>query len=125
MWLGDGKNIWACQAYGKKRVRVVGFDTWTLFNDDKQVTCDISRVLFASAEYSRAFDVDYQTPFSWSQFKSFYSSDRVNEKEKSIVVDCQYKKGDELFSYGKGKTKLFFNENGNSFNVSSDFEITE
>ena len=122
IWLCDGTSVWVCQAYGNKRVRVARFANKTLDTNDMTVEVKLSCAFLTSVESIMYLDVQYATPFSWTQLKVFFPNDRVNEEEKSIVLDCKYKmESDTWQNNGLGKTKMYFNENDNTIEVSSDY----
>lgn len=120
IWLSNGKFIWICQEYGDKRVRVFKFDRDRIFNEDRDMVASVSRILFSTSERAN-FDEEYATPFSWSQLCKFFPSERIDEEEKSIAIDCEYMVGDEVLFEGKAKTKIYFNEQNNTITVSSDY----
>ena len=51
----------------------------------------------------------------------FFPLERIDEEEKSIEIDCEYKVGNESLFDGRGKTKIYFNEQNNTITVSSDY----
>ncbi len=122
IWLSNGKFIWICQEYGDKRVRVFKFDRDRIFNEDRNMVTSVSRILFSTSERAK-FDEEYATPFSWSQLCKFFPLERIDEEEKSIAIDCEYMVGDEVLFEGKGKTKIYFNEQNNTITVSSDYVL--
>ena len=121
IWLAKEGNLWVVQAYGQKRVNALLIDYEYIRNADNTLIASISKAFFLSSLDSYNFGIEYATPFSWSQIKSFYSQDQVNEEEKSILVDCQFQKEGEFLFNGKGTTKLFYNEIENTFMVSADY----
>lgn len=120
IWLSNGKFIWICQEYGDKRARVLRFDSDRIYNEDRDMVASVSRILFSTSERAK-FDEEYATPFSWSQLCKFFPLERIDEEEKSIAIDCEYMVGDEVLFEGKGKTKIYFNEQNNTITVSSNY----
>ena len=121
IWLAKEGNLWVVQSYGQKRVNALLIDYEYIRNEENTLIAGVSKALLSSSSDSYNFGKDYATPFSWSQLKNFYSQARVNEEEKSILVDCQFQKEGEFLFNGKGITKLFFDEINKTFRVSADY----
>ncbi|MDE5654993.1 MAG: hypothetical protein K2I46_05225 [Clostridia bacterium] len=124
IWLAKEGNLWVVQSYGQKRVNALLIDYEYIRNEENTLIAGVSKALLSSSSDSYNFGKDYATPFRWSQLKNFYSQARVNEEEKSILVDCQFQKEGEFLFNGKGMTKLFFDEINKTFRVSADYSVT-
>lgn len=120
IWLTNQNSIWVCQRYGNKRVRVVIFSESRIYNEDNDMVASVSRILFSTSERAK-FDEEYATPFSWSQLCKFFPSERVNEEEKFIIIECEYDIPPKELSGEKGTTKIYFNEQNNTITVSSNY----
>lgn len=124
IWLANEGDLWVCQASGEKWVNILLIDFQYIRNEDNTLIAKISEAFYEAGVNKFSFNTQYKTPFSWDLIKKIYSPYKVNEEEKSVLIDCE-DATDGFLNAKKAQTKLYFNEADNTFWVSDNYTLVE